>query len=126
MIQFHIHHYHHYNDDVMQLLGKIMTAVDDLQAKANAVLAAVQADTNIDTAIAKIVDDNAQTIKTLQQQLADAGNDPAKLQQLSATMDAILQTDLANGKIVADKVTANTPADAPAPTPSNPVSPPAS
>lgn len=110
-MQFHIHHYHHYDNDVIQLLGKIMANLQDLQAKAATILAQVQSDTNIDTAIAKVVDDYRSTISSLKQQLADAGQDQAKLQQLSDTMDAVLQTDVANSKIVADKVVDGTSAD---------------
>lgn len=119
-MQFHIHHHHYYNNDVIQLLGKIMANLQDLQAKASAILTQVQNDTNINTAIAKVVDDYRSTISSLKQQLADAGQDQAKLQQLSDTMDAVLQTDVANSKIVADKVVDGTSADqsaSPAPAP---------
>lgn len=120
-MRFHIHHYHHYDNDVTKLLGKIMTTLSELKVKADAVLAQVQQDTNINTAIAKVVDDYRSTISSLKQQLDEARanqNDPDALQQLSDTMDAVLKTDVANSKIVADKVTDNTVADqGPSPTP---------
>lgn len=119
-MRFHIHHHHNYDNDVTQLLGQLMANLQDLQAKASAILTQVQNDTNINTAIAKVVDDYRSTISSLKQQLADAGQDQTKLQQLSDTMDAVLQTDVANSKIVADKVVDGTSADQsanPAPAP---------
>ena len=88
----------------------IMPTLDELQEKANATLAAVTAETDLNNAIAKVVNDQRATIADLKQQLADAGTDAAKLQQLSDTMDAILAADTANDKIVSDAITANTPA----------------
>lgn len=61
-------------------------------------------------AIAKVVNDQNTTIADLKAQLAAAGTDPAKLQALSDTMDAILKTDTANAAIVANAVTSGTPA----------------
>jgi hypothetical protein len=87
-----------------------MSILDDLQAKAQATLTQVTADTDLDNAVAKVVNDQRATIVDLKAQLAAAGTDPAKLQALSDTMDAILKTDTSNAAIVSAAVTANTPA----------------
>jgi ACT domain-containing protein len=87
----------------------IMPTIDELQAKAEATLAAVTAETDLNNAIAAVVNDQRATIVDLKAQLAAAGTDPAKLQALSDTMDAILAADTANDKIVTDAITANTP-----------------
>src|SRR5207244_3065876 len=68
----------------------IMPTLDDLQIKAAATLAKVTADTDLDNAVATVVNNQNATIADLKAQLAAAGTDPAKLQQLSDTMDAIL------------------------------------
>lgn len=88
----------------------IMPSIDELQIKAKATLDKVTSDTDIDNAIAKVVNDQNATITDLKAQLAAAGTDPAKLQALSDTMDAILNTDTSNAAIVANAVTAGTPA----------------
>lgn len=105
-------------DDILDKLGlvlsnqesMIMPSLDELQAKADATLASVTAETDIDNAIAKIVTDQNNTIVDLRAQLAAAGTDPVKLQALSDTLDNILALNTSNAKIVADSVTANTPA----------------
>jgi hypothetical protein len=86
----------------------IMPTVDEVLEKAKATLAAVTAETDLNNAIAKVIDDKNATIAGLKAQLAAAGTDAAKLQELSDTMDAILAADTANDKIVADAITANT------------------
>jgi hypothetical protein len=88
----------------------IMPTIEEVQAKADATLAAVTAETDLNNAIAKIVTDQRTTIVDLKAQLAAAGTDPVKLQALSDTLDAILSSDTANDKIVADAITENTPA----------------
>ena len=87
-----------------------MPTLDELQAKADATLANVTAETDLDNAIAKIVTDQNNTIIDLKAQLAAAGTDPAKLQALSDTLDAILTLNTSNTKIVSDAVIAGTPA----------------
>lgn len=84
-----------------------MPTLAELQAKADATLASVTAETDIDNAIAKIVTDQNTTIIDLKAQLAAAGTDPQKLQALSDTLDNILNTNTSNTKIVSDAVTAN-------------------
>lgn len=93
-MHIHIHHYHHYDDGIIERLEKIMAAIDDLQA------AVAQEDTVIDSAITLI-----QGIPAL---IAAAGTDPAKLQALQADITA-------KSTALAAAVAANTPA-APAPT----------
>lgn len=88
----------------------IMPTLDELQAKAQATLDKVTSDTDLDNAIAKVVNNQNATIADLKAQLAAAGTDPAKLRALSDTMDAILKTDTSNADIVAGAVTAGTPA----------------
>ena len=88
-----------------------MSILTDLQAKAEATLAQVTSDTNLDNAVAKVVNDQVATITDLRAQLAAAianGNDPVALQKLSDTMDAILQSDTSNAAIVSAAVTAGT------------------
>lgn len=92
----------------------IMPTLADLQAKAAATLAAVTADTDLDNAVAKVVNDQIATIVDLKAQLAAAGTDPVALQALSDTMDAILSTDTSNAAIVAAAVKAGTPPAPPA------------
>lgn len=97
----------------------IMPTLEDLQTQAAATLAQVTADTNLDNAVATVVNNQNATIASLQAQLAAAGQDPVKLQQLSDTMTAILSADTANAAIVSAAVTAGTP---PAPAPVTPPS----
>ena len=122
---FHFHHSPEARCEVMRRLealqdqtglilatleNTIMPTLDELQAKANATLDNVTAETDLDNAIAKIVTDQNNTIIDLKAQLAAAGTDPAKLQALADTLDNILATNTSNTKIVSDAVTANTPA----------------
>ncbi len=118
------HHYHHTDPVTAERLRRIeamlgiitgtlesiMPTLDELQAKAQATLSQVTNDTDIDNAIAKVVNDQRATITDLKAQLAAAGTDPAKLQALSDTLDSILNTDTSNAAIVSAAVTANTPA----------------
>lgn len=118
----HIHIHRHYHADptltqILKLLEKIMPTLDDLQAKAQATLSKVTSDTDLDNAVATVVNNQNATIADLKAQLAAAGTDPAKLQALSDTMDQILSTDTANAQLVSAAVTAGTPAATP---PANP------
>src|SRR5882724_9692902 len=117
------HHHYNHHPKIEQILEKIMSILTDLQDKAEATLAQVTSDTNLDNAVAKVVNDQVATITDLRTQLAAAianGNDPVALQKLSDTMDAILQSDTSNAAIVAAAVTAGTPV---APTPTPPANP---
>ncbi len=99
----------------------IMTTITDLQTKAAATLAQVQADTSVANGVKTVVDNMNANLAALQAQnaaLQAAGTaDPAALQSLSDTIDAITSTDMANSAIVAAAVTAGTPAPPPAPAP---------
>lgn len=102
---------------VQQEEQSIMTNVADLQAKASATLTAVTAETDVVNAVKQVVDNSNSQIATLKQQLADAiaaGADPAALQTLSDTLDAIQAAETSNSATVAAAVAAGTPA-APAP-----------
>ena len=91
--------------------GAIMTSLKELQDKADATLAQVTADTDLDNAVAKVVSDQRQQIVDLKAQLDAAianGSDPAALQALSDTMDHILSLDTSNAAIVSSAVTAGT------------------
>lgn len=89
---------------------EIMPTLAELQAKADATMAQVTADTDLDNAVAKVVSDQRQQIVDLKAQLdaAIAANDPAALQAVSETMDHILSLDTSNAAIVSGAVTAGT------------------
>jgi len=90
-----------------------MSTLTDVQAKADAALAQITAERDLDNAVAAVVNKQVADITDLKAQLAAAiaaGNDPVALQKLSDTIDALLAADTANAKIVTDAVTAGTPA----------------
>ena len=87
----------------------IMPTLDELNAKADTLIADVTAETDINNAIAMVVSDQRATIIDLKAQLEAAGTDPAKLQALSDKLDALAASDKANDKIISDAITANTP-----------------
>ena len=96
---------------ILRQNGAIMTSLKELQDKADATLAQVTADTDLDNAVAKVVSDQRQQIVDLKAQLDAAianGSDPAALQALSDTMDHILSLDTSNAAIVSSAVTAGT------------------
>jgi len=97
-------------DRILRKTENIMPTLEELQAKADATLASVTAETDIDNAVAKVVTDQRQTIIDLKAQLEAAGTDPVKLQALSDTIDHILTLNTSNTQIVSDAVTAGTPA----------------
>jgi len=97
-------------DLILSNQESMMPTLDELQAKADATLANVTAETDLDNAIAKIVTDQNNTIIDLKAQLVAAGTDPVKLAALEATLDNILTVNTSNTKIVSDAITANTPA----------------
>ena len=104
-------------DLVLQKENTNMATLAEIQTKADATLAQVTAARTVDDAVKVVVDNNNVQLAALKQQLADAiagGATPADLQKIADTIDAIQQTDLANGAIVSAAVTAGTPA-APSP-----------
>lgn len=124
-----IHIYHHFVQDMnappwakqilaaLELISNkediIMVNVSDVQSKADATLANVRAETDVVNAVKLVVDHSNEMIATLKQQLAEAianGADPAALQTLSDTLDAIQTANTSNTQTVADAVAAGTPA----------------
>lgn len=93
----------------LQNEGRIAMNIDDLLAKSSSVMDQTKKNGDLEQAIIGIVNHNNDVIKDLQKQLADAGTDPTKLQQLGDALDAILNSETANGTAVAQAVTANTP-----------------
>lgn len=99
--------------------------IEDIQAKADETLAKVTADADVSNAVKTVVLHQNDTLTALQAQIAEllASNDPAALQKLSDTIDAIKATETANAQVVADAVTAGTPVETPpvpVPTPDAP------
>lgn len=92
----------------------IMVAISDIQTKAEAGLAAVQEETNLANAVKLVVDNqnvaNAALKARIDELIAAGGGDPAALQQLSDTLDTLMNTDVGNREIVAAAVVAGTPA----------------
>jgi len=111
LMHIHIHHHYHYDDDLLQQIRDlIMPTLDDLKAKADTIIAKITSDTDLDNAVATVVNNQNATIADLKSQLAAAGTDPVKLQALSDTMDNILKLDTSNAAVVSGAVTAGTPA----------------
>lgn len=94
-----------------------MVALQDIQAKADAELAAITAETSVVNAVKQVVDNQNARLADLQAQLnaliAAGSTTPAQLQALSDTIDAIVSADTANAAVVAAAVTAGTPAATP-------------
>lgn len=93
----------------------IMTSVADVKAKADALLGKVTAETDVVNAVKLVVEHSNDMIATLKQQLADAiaaGADPAQLQALSDTLDAIQAAQSSNADTVAAAVAEGTPVEA--------------
>lgn len=107
---------------LVRLEKETMATLDDVQTRATQTLDAVKADTAVDLAVQKVVNDQVANIQNLKDLLAAAvaaGADPVKLQTLSDTLDAILAADTSNAKIVSDAVVAGTPV-VPTPAPDAP------
>lgn len=88
---------HKFEPEVVELLklivqngGKIMATLDDIITKVEAVK-------GVDLSLKEAVTGVATAIKDLRDQLAAAGTDPAKLQQVADSMDQ-LSTDLTQQK----------------------------
>lgn len=128
-MRFHVIHEYHLDRDTAERLCRIekllcnlvdnsltetlMPLLDDLLAKANANLAAVEANSALDDSIIALVTANAQTIKDLKAALDAAGTDPAKLQALSDTMDQIASKIQEDTDKTSAAVTANTEVETP-------------
>jgi hypothetical protein len=104
--------------DVITRLGRVerkennlMTSVADIQAKADTTLANITAETDQVRAVKLVVEHSNELIASLKQQLADAiaaGVDPAAVQKLSDTIDAIQASQMSNAQVVADAVAEGT------------------
>lgn len=99
-----------YLNALLERLDRVMSLLDDLQAKADATLQQVQNNSDLDNSIIALVTANAQQIKDLKAALDAAGTDPVKLKALSDTMDKIAAATAADTQKTADAITANTPA----------------
>lgn len=100
---------------IHERLDAMAISIDDLLAKSQAALDQIKTNTDLDQSIIAICNRNATQIADLKAQLEAAGTDAAKLDQVAANMDALIQNAKDEGQAVADAVTANTPADPPAP-----------
>lgn len=102
----------------------LMTSVQEIQAKADTMLSAVNAERDVSLAVKAVVEHQLATLADIKQQLADAlaaGNtSAADLQKLSDTIDQIMSTDAANADIVAAAVIAGTDQPDPKPAPDQP------
>jgi len=105
----------------------IMATLADIQAKADAELAQITAEIDVVNAVKQVVDNQVAKLNDLQAQvaalLAQGSVNPADLQKLSDTIDAIKAADTSNAAIVSAAVAAGTPvAPQPAPAPEPPAS----
>ena len=98
----------------------IMVSIQDLKTKAATQLAAITAETDVVNAVKAVVDGQNEKLAALKQQVADliaSGSvDPADMQQLSDTLDAIAALDTSNAAVVSAAVAAGTPVAQPTPT----------
>lgn len=102
-------------------LTELRTTMDikDLQAKADNVLSKVTADGDVTNAVKTLVYHQNDLLSSLQGQIRElqSSNDPAALDKLAATIDAIKAAETANADTVAAAVAAGTPADPALPAP---------
>ena len=88
-MHIHIHHHYHYDDDLLQQIRDlIMPTLDDLKAKADTIIAKITSDTDLDNAVATVVNNQNATIADLKSQLAAAGTDPVKLAKCDSIYSA--------------------------------------
>lgn len=136
----YVHVIHHFDGASLGLLRRIASALEgsnlmernilmnlqDIQTKADATLTQVQSDTNVVNSVKTVVDHQNSVLTDLQSQIRDlqSQNDPQALQKLSDTIDAIMQTDMANSQVVSSAVAAGTPSDPNAGGASTPSTPP--
>lgn len=92
---------------------KITMNIQEIQAKADNVLQKVQQDTDAANAVKTLVYHQNDLLSSLQGQIKELqnSNDPAALDKLAATIDAIKAAETANADSVAAAVTAGTPSD---------------
>ncbi len=97
---------------ILKELQKIMSILDDILTAQATALSVATDNSNLLDAIKVVLDANTATINALQAQVAAAGNDPAKLQQVLDNMSEIVSR--ANSQKTAEAILAGTPAE-PAP-----------
>ena len=97
-------------EHIIERLDTMAKTLDQIIQQANDTLAQVTKNTDLDQSIIGIMNGQAATLKDLRAQLAAAGTDAAKLQQLGDAMDTLAAKATAEGQVTADAVTANTPA----------------
>jgi len=100
--------------------GILFMKVSDIQAQADETLQKVTADADVGNAVKTVVLHQNELMAALQKQLEDAvamGATPESLQKLSETITAIRNAETSNAQVVADAVTAGTPATPPVDTP---------
>jgi uncharacterized coiled-coil protein SlyX len=64
-------------------------SIDEVLAQGRAVLVEVAANTTVEAKVYTLLSGQAQTIKDLRDQLAAAGTDPAKLEELGTILDQL-------------------------------------
>jgi len=115
-VMFDRHHYthHHYPTDklLQQIKDFIMPLIDDIKAKLDQANASIQKNTDLDQSILATLVADTQAIKDLKAALdaAIAAGDPARLQEVSDGMDALIAKSEAEALIKTNAITANTPA----------------
>lgn len=93
-----IHHFLHYDEDIIYLLQKTLKKVNIIMATMQELNAAVQRNTDVEASVETMLQGISQQLKD-----AKASNDPAAIQAVIDQIDA-------NTKRLSDAVTANTPA----------------
>lgn len=97
----------------------LMATLAEVQAKADAALAQITAETSVVNAVKVVVDNFNVQMADLKAQIAAliaaGGTDAAALQVLSDTVDGIMAADTSNAAVVAAAVAAGTPAEPPTP-----------
>ena len=88
-----------------------MPTLKDLQDKVAALIASVNAETDLDNSIISLLTGLNSMVASLKQQLADAiaANDPAALQAVLDGLNTLESTVDTNKQKIADAITANTP-----------------
>lgn len=95
-----------------QRMDQAMASIADLQSKADTLRTSVESETSVTQSVVALLQGTNQTIADLRTQLADAiaANDPAALQAVVDTIDAITATNEQNAQALAAAAAANTPA----------------
>jgi flagellin-specific chaperone FliS len=103
-MDYYIHHYLHFDDDIYRLLKQILKKENQIMATLQDVLVEVHNESDLEDSLIVLMGGIVQQLKD-----AQAQNDPAAIQ-------AVIDQISANKKKLADAVTANTPVN-PNPTP---------